>query len=287
MNHDLFPIYTQCFPGYPMREENFYDTLRPGSEFTHIIRAFDAKGNTVGFALVCGRTITLICVLPDYRGQGYGALLLKKAERLIRADHINTPIILGYDTAHYIFQGVPIEYGAVGFFEKYGYTAPETTMNMGLELVDFDIERLNLPEPEGIRFRLAEESDRPALIAAIEDTNPEWHDYFADYEDAIMLAVSDTKIIGFQMLDMDGVRLQNAHEKMGCIGCVGIINEAREKGIGRRMVAEGICWLREQGCVAIELLYVAIPEWYEKLGFYSVSKQWMGRKDCMKVARCK
>ncbi|MCL2717887.1 MAG: GNAT family N-acetyltransferase [Lachnospiraceae bacterium] len=276
-NHDLFYLYASCFPDYPLTAECFFDSLKPDNELTHVIRAFDTAEKMIGFAIICRNTITLICVLPEYRGKGHGARLLDEAEKYIRANNNYAPIILGY-ARHYIFQGVPLDYGSIGFFEKYGYTAPETTMNMGLKLADFDFRELNLPEPDDVTFRLAGKADKKALDIAIEDADSSWHQFFVDYEDPVMLAVSGQKIIGFQMLEPYGARFRREHEKNGCIGCVGIIKEARERGIGRRMVAEGICWLKEQGCVEIELLYVGMIGWYEKLGFRPVSYQWMGKK---------
>jgi len=287
--NDLYQIYTHCFPDYPLPEEEFYDSLKPDSELTHTIRAFspdgkpshwDAKtnrsnGTLCGFALVNAKSITLMCVLPEYRNQGLGTWLLNEAENFIRKQHKSEPIILGH-AEHYIFQGVPVEYGAVSFFEKRGYCADETTVNMWLKLEDYDFNKLNLPEPEGITFRLATEADEAALWAAIDEVLPEWHALFND--DKVMLAMSGNQIVGFQQLDIEGARFRNLGEKAGFIGCVGIIKDVRKQGIGRRMVTEGIKWIKEQGGEAIELLYVAIPDWYERLGFEPVSYQWMGKR---------
>jgi beta-N-acetylhexosaminidase len=219
----------------------------------------------------------LICVLEEYRGKGYGARLLHEAENFIRFNDETAEIILGFADC-YIFQGVPLDLGSIGFFEKYGYRASETTMNMGLLLADFDYAELALPEFDDVTFRLALEADKEALDIAVEDAEPSWLPYFAGFEDPVLLAMSGDKIIGFQIIDAYGARFRREKDIIGCIGCVGVIREARERGIGRRMVAEGICWLKEQGCVKIELLYVGMEGWYERLGFQPISYLWMGRK---------
>ncbi|MCL2050726.1 MAG: GNAT family N-acetyltransferase [Lachnospiraceae bacterium] len=272
---DLFPIYLLCFPDYPLGEEVFFDLLKP--EQNHVIKAFSGDGQTVGYAVICDNTITLICVLPLYRKKSHGRKLLQEAENFIRSKDKNGPVILGFAN-NYIFQGVPLDYGSVGFFEKYGYHADYHTTNMKLKLSDFDFGKLSLNEPEDISSRLAKETDKPALMEAVLDAQPLWQHYFADYDDVVMLTLYGDKIIGFLMLERDGARFKNDGGKSASIGCVGIIHEARGRGIGQRMVAEGVRWLKEQGCLEIELLYVAMVGWYEKLGFYPVSKQWMGGK---------
>jgi len=256
--NDLYQIYNYCFPDYPISEEEFYELLKPDSEFTHTIRTFspDSNGTLCGFALVCTNSITMLCVLPEYRNQGLGTWLLNEAEKYIHDKNKSETIILGY-AEHYIFQGVPVEYGAVPFFEKRGYHADEITVDMGLNLLDFDLGKLNLPEPEGITFRMATEADEAALWAAIEEVDPKWHDYFDD--DNVMLAMSGEQIVGFQQLDIEGARFKKPGEEAGFIGCVGVVEEMRERGIGLRMVAEGIKWIKEHGGTAIELLYVGIP----------------------------
>ena len=65
---------------------------------------------------------------------------------------------------------------------------------------------------------------------------------------------------------------------MGSISCVGVVKEAREQGIGMQMVLEGIKWLQRQGSGSVELLYVALVDWYRKLGFQVNQRQWMGQK---------
>ena len=38
-------------------------------------------------------------------------------------------------------------------------------------------------------------------------------------------------------------------------------------------------WLKEQGCGSIELRYVALEDWYHKVGFCTFQRMWMGEKN--------
>lgn len=275
----MFSIYEQCFPHYPLAEGSFDELLQIGSKSTHVIKASIGAGqNTIGYAVIRGNSITLLCVLENFRGRGHGAWLLREAEDYLRAKN-ESHILLGI-ADHYIFQGVPLDYGSVGFFEKYGYRADEILMNMGLSLAGFDITKLKLREPENVIFRLAKETDQAALLLAVKEAEPEFLPFFADYDGVTMLALAEQKIIGFQMLDVDGARFKIASPggRSGSIGCVGIIPDARGQGIGLRMVAEGANWLKEQGSVSAHLLYVGLKDWYERIGFQPTSRQWMGKK---------
>jgi ribosomal protein S18 acetylase RimI-like enzyme len=272
---DIFNLYNNSLPAYKMTEEVWHDWLKP--EKAKIIRAYESA-ETIGFSLIHGSSVALLCVAEEYRGRGHGSRLLKESEEHIKSSGADK-IILGQGR-HYILQGVPAgNPSAVSFFEKRGYSAEWTSVNMDIRLAEFDSAALNLPPlPEGVSFRMAEEKDKSALLAAVEDADSEWVHIFEDVGDPVMLAVKDGEIVGFQILASEGARFFTGDEKRGCIGCVGVINKARELGIGRRMVAEGMNLLKKQGCASVELRYVEIVDWYKKLGFYVVAEQWMGEK---------
>jgi len=280
MFSDIYGLYNKCFPAYEMTEEGFNDWLCP--EKAHIIRAFNNE-KLAGFSMLHGNSIVLLCVDEKERGKGLGSKLLKESEEHIKSTGAEK-IILGHG-AYYVFQGVPAENPAsVSFFEKRGYSAEWTSVNMGIRLADFDASVLNIPpKPDSVTFRFAEDADKPELLKAVEDADSDysgsnWVRIFKDCEAPVMLAVQNNEIMGFQILDTDGTRFSMAGEKVAAIGCVGVIHKARELGIGRRMVVEGMEWLREQGSTFVELLYVEIVDWYKKLGFYVTGEQWMGEK---------
>lgn len=269
----LFGIYSRCFPSYPTTREIFERQLRP--DLAHMLTRRE-DGKLAGFALVHGGSIPLLCVDEPYRGRGIGSALLAECETYIRSQG-GEHVTLGVGP-HYLLQGVPTG-PAVDFFEKRGYIADWTSINMELGLDGFDRDSLTIPPaPEGLRFRFAEESDRAELLTAVEAAEEGWVGIFADCADPILLAELDGKIAGFEILTTSGGYFVKPGEQVGCIGCVGVIPARRERGIGMAMVAEGAQWLKGQGCTLIELRYTWLDGWYGKLGFHTVSRQWMGEK---------
>jgi ribosomal protein S18 acetylase RimI-like enzyme len=274
MYRDIFKLYNRCLPDYKMDEAEWLSWLKP--EKAHIIRAHSGE-NLAGFSLIHGNSIALLCIDEKYQKQGFGSKLLADSETHIKS--IGTDRIILGRGAHYVLQGVPNDNPeVVGFFEKRSYSAEWTSVNMATRLEDFNISAFNIPPlPQNISFRFAEDADTPALLAAVEDADSGWIGVFEDCADPVMLAIRENEIAGFQILAPEGARF-SPDEKAGCIGCVGVIHKARALGIGRRMVAEGMKWLKEQDCMVIELRYVEIVDWYKKLGFYVTQEQWMGEK---------
>lgn len=271
---EYYELYMKCFPDYPTDQETFQSVLRP--EQAHII-VQKADEKLVGFAMVHGNSIPILCVDEEYRNHGIGSTLLTKAERTISA--------LGYQKAvlgcgpHYLLQGVP-EGPSVDLFKRRGYTAEWTSINMELDLSEFDPDKLSIPPaPEGLKYRFAEKSDLPALLKAVEAAESGWVSIFADCSDPILLAELDGKIAGFEILCTTGGYFTRPAERVGSVGCVGVVPDMRQRGIGMDMVAKGVQWLGAQGCTQIELRYTWLESWYGKLGFKTVSRQWMGEKE--------
>ena len=115
-------------------------------------------------------------------------------------------------------------------------------------------------------------------MQAVQDAHSAWRQVYQSCTDPILVAELNGKIAGFEILAPDGGRFADKNEKVGAIGCVGVVHNYRRKGIGLQMVAEGASWLKEQNCSSIELRYVELVEWYEKLGFRVARRQWMGEK---------
>ncbi|MDR0222998.1 MAG: GNAT family N-acetyltransferase [Oscillospiraceae bacterium] len=265
----MFRVYGRCFPDYPASKELFAEFL----EDARVIRAYDGS-NVIGFSVVHKNIIKLLCADGEYGGKGRGSGLLKQSEEYIKSRG-HTKIVLG-GAINEIFQGVPEDYGAVGFFERRGYRAERTSVNMSLPLETFGAPRTYVPpKPDGVAFRFAEKSERGALITAVKDANKDWLGIFSESKEPVMVAVSNGEIAGFQIVSADGARfLYN-----DCaIGCVGVVHKARKRGIGLSMVAEGAAYLKKRGRKSVELLYTELEGWYGKLGFKTVSRQWMEEK---------
>lgn len=274
--HDLYEIYSEAMPRYPLTFSRFDDMI--SKDGSHLFTAENAD-KVIGFCVVSGNNIVLLCVKKEYRHCGYGKHLLVMAEDFISADY-DEVILGGADGA---LQGVPCdndEESSVPFFEKRGYSADWTSVNMGLTLNEKSVSKLKeTPRPDGITYRFADDNDREKLLFAVKDAQADWFTIFEENNDApVLLAVCDDEIAGFEMAEEDGGMFFSDNEKHGMIGCVGVTHKYRRRGIGLAMTAEGSLSLYERNCKDIQLLYVERVAWYNKLGYEVTSRQWMGRK---------
>lgn len=270
----MYNLYTDCFPDYPVTLEDFHSNLKP--DYAELYRKYD-RDKLIGYCLVHDNSISMLCVAQPYRGKGLAEDLLKQAEKGIAKKNFKQ-ILLGRGK-DYLMQGVPLESkGAVEFFTKQGYHADWTSVNMTLKLGDYCPERIDIPKCEDVIFRLADRSEKGKVIEAVGKVIPEWQCYFENDEYVLVADLND-EIVGFEIISAHDGLFKKPVEKLGSIGCVGIIPEARCKGIGLRMVKAGADLLRMDGCTGVELRYVQLVDWYAKLGFVADKKMWMGEKD--------
>ena len=272
---DLYEIYCEAMPRYPLTFSRFDDMI--SKDGSHLFTAENAD-KVIGFCVVSGNNIVLLCVKKEYRHSNYGKHLLIMAEGFISASYDEA--ILGGGG---LFQGVPCdndEESSVPFFEKRGYDAEWTSVNMGLTLNEKSVSKLKeTPRTDGITYRFADDNDREKLLAAVKDAQEDWLPIFEENKDAsVLLAVCGDEIAGFEMVEEDGGMFFSDNEKHSMIGCVGVTHKYRRRGIGLAMTAEGSLSLYEKNCKDIQLLYVERVAWYNKLGYEVTSRQWMGRK---------
>ncbi len=272
---DLYDIYCEAMPRYPLTYERFRDILHRDN--SQIFTAENSK-TIIGFCVVNGNSVVILCVKNEYRHSGYGKHLLIMAEGFISANY--DEVVLGGGG---LFRGVPCDEGeesSVPFFEKRGYSADFTSVNMGLDLNEKAAAKLKeAPRPDGVTYRFAIDSDTEKLLAAVKDAEEDWLPIFKENKDApVLLAVCGDEIAGFEMVEEDGGMFFSDNDKHGLIGCVGVTHKYRRRGIGLAMTAEGSLLLYEKNCKDIQLLYVERVAWYNKLGYEVTSRQWMGRK---------
>lgn len=275
MLEKMYSIYKESFPKYPVSREAFHYSLKP--DYAQLFRKYD-KEKLIGYCIVKGGSVTMLCVSPRYRNRGIGSQLLSQAENWIAKQNISH-VTLGRGCGDYLLQGVPEENeGAVEFFKKHGYTADFTSVNMKLKMGDYCPQRLNIPQCGEATFRVAAANELPAVREAVSKVAEDWVCYFGGDGEDCLVAEKDGEIVGFELLSADGGLFKKPHEKLGSIGCVGVIPEARKHGIGLRMVMAGADMLKKQGCTGIELRYVELVDWYGKLGFTADKRMWMGEK---------
>lgn len=273
----LYALYGECFPCYPLSREWFFSllALEQGKVFTRW-----EDGALAGAAVLHGDSLPLLCVGENFRGRGLGSQLLAQAEEYTKSQG-HSQVVLGQGP-HYLFQGVPEENpGALEFFQKRGYQAAWFSVNMRLDLAGYDPGQVDIPPvPEDVAFRLLETGEEPALLAAVEDAQPAWLEFYQGCPSPILVAVEQGRLVGFAMVPPEGGRFLGDVEKPGSLECVGVVKSHRNRGIGMGMVLAGIRWLKEQGCGSIELRYVALEDWYHKVGFCTFQRMWMGEKAC-------
>ena len=125
MSH--YEIFRECFPGLKLTSD-LYKRLA-GEERC---KSFDLPE---GFALVCGNSLRLLCVLPQERGKGAGTRLFRAAADYIRAQG-HTRMEVGSPDSE-LFIGAPED--SCGFFEKLGCT-------FGEKVAEMSAWKLELPE---------------------------------------------------------------------------------------------------------------------------------------------
>ncbi len=274
--YPYYELYLRCFPEFPVTYRTFLQTLRP--ERGQIFAQWD-RGALAGYALAHGSSMAMLCVEESHRRQGMGNWLMAQAEAA--ACRQSEPRMSLGQGAHYLFQGVP-EGPAVDFFRERGYRAQWSSVNMSLSLGGFSLEKLDIPPgPEGLSYRFAEAGDREALLAAVKEAKSTWTSIFETCQDPVLLAVLEGEIAGFLILDPEGGHFSAPppRQRVGSIGCVGVVPDRREQGVGLRMVAHGADWLKSQGSTQAELRYTWLESWYGRLGFSTTCRQWMAEKN--------
>lgn len=110
---DLYEIYCEAMPRYPLAYERFRNILHKDN--SQIFTA-ESSETIIGFVVVNGNSVVILCVKKEYRHSGYGKHLLIMAEGFISANY--NEVILGGGG---LLQGVPCdndEESSVPFFEK-------------------------------------------------------------------------------------------------------------------------------------------------------------------------
>lgn len=251
-----YEIFLQCFPEMKLSESQF--NALSGIERGNV---FKCSG---GFAVTCGNTLRLLCVLPEMRGNGLGTSLLKRTEK-----HI---ISVGYDRAELggtdseLFIGAPES--AADFFRKRGYSLTDRVAEM-------------YGTPETLRTAPEAPADfglfhGDGLIDAVSAVEPEWTQYFNGGE--IFCGTVGGKIASFCIIDDDMECLFSDGSRIGSIGCVGTVPEFRRRGIGLKMVELAARELYRRGCGKIFIHYTDVYDWYSRLGFKTGYMLYLGGK---------
>lgn len=269
--NDLLNLYNRCVPpSYRVTAEAF-DGLTDGGE---LFTRYDG-GKLIGYALVRGSSLTMLCVDAAYRRRGIGSSLLKQAETSAKSGG-KSRLILGHGS-DYVLQGVPTEEDAHRFFESHGYACIGYTWDMILPLPPEKTVKI----PDGVTFALA--SPDESILDAVKAVEPSWLGVYETTDEDVLLANVSGKIAGFCIPAAwsrfcDARNDASVCRHTGSISCVGVLPGYRSRGVGSAMVQQAARYLTDNGCTRAELLYTSIPHWYGKLGFVPLHRLWMGEK---------
>lgn len=279
MKTEVYRLFLICFPDFPMPEDVFLKLL--DADKCKFIPYYEHE-TLAGCAAVCGDSVRLLCVLPDYRGRGIGSKLLRECEKTISANGFDKAV-LGGDSQLFIGAVTPEEQWndmRNRFFEREGYTAANGCIEMKMSLADFDFDKLDIPVcPENVSFGYIGEEEKEELYAAVRAVNPEWTVFFT-FESPVYTAKLDGKIAGFCIVDEDAdTIISNGENNVGVIGCVGVVPEMRRNGIGLAMVANATQDIKNKGCDDSFIHYTYLDWWYGRLGYKTFLRYWFGEKD--------
>lgn len=280
----MLNIYNKSIPFLQTDLFNFESRLRLTDDSTYYIEEVDST--PVGFAVVNQNSILALCVSPEYQNRGIGSKLLYSAENDIKKRGYKY-IVLGCSVKTYLCQGVPYNdhYNCYGFFEKHGYSASWSSIDMVLPLDDFSLEKNQIPtDPDAVVFRYAQKEDQEFLLDSVAKVDPSWCKYYDSAKESVKelvyLAEEGGQILGFVMLCQDNMPFAiNFNGRVGGLGCLGVIPEKREKGIGLQLAARGTHELKQMGCDYSYLGYTWLEDWYGLLGYKRYARFWMGEKE--------
>jgi beta-N-acetylhexosaminidase len=227
--------------------------------------------------------IALLMVHPDFQRRKIGSRLHDYA-LLYLSDQNMKRAQLGAGAGERFWNGVPSDLtAAVPFFEARGWEFTETAHDLTRSLHDYET-------PDTIRERLAQASvvvqpatpeQVPLILAFEERAFPNWFPYFRDTaergrpDDLLAAWNREGEVVGSLLMfskdsphsEMDRIWQAMLGADMGGLGCVGVAESERERGIGLGMVARASEILRERGVGNCHVGWTWLLDWYGQLGY--------------------
>ncbi len=279
MKNRIYQLFQKCFPNLPVCRDVFFRLF--DYETCKIITK-DHSGQLIGFSAVQDNSILLLCIDPKFQGLGFGTQLVKESEDLIRLSGYSSAILGGTDSK--LFLGAPTAEAQWReqrnhFFETCGYSADDGCLEMIMPLSAYRPEQLTIPlDPPGITFGYWDNKDKSGLLAAVGEVEADWVKYFRQ-DVPIYAAMEQNRCVGFTILSFnDDTLYSNGRDKVGMVGCVGVIPDRRSHGIGLAMVAHATHELKKRGSDLSYIHHTYLDKWYGRLGYQSFLFYWFGHK---------
>ncbi|MCG8350899.1 MAG: GNAT family N-acetyltransferase [Chloroflexales bacterium] len=221
--------------------------------------------------------IDVLAVAPAMQRQGIGHALLEWAEERLATQGCIT-VRLGGSLRPFT-PGLPMELGAMPFFERYGYEATGEVYDVARRLSDYQPLRI---APAGhITVEPVQSSQVQLLLAFLHTAFPErWEGECREYlrrggqsSDYLALWV-DGSIEGFcQVAFEDSLRPIERFfpgrlpRPWGQLGPIGVGRSCRGKGYGAFLLDAGLRYLSAKGVDGCVIDWTDLTAFYEKFGF--------------------
>lgn len=227
--------------------------------------------------------IKLVMVAPERQRQGYGRKLLQAVFNCLQEARVNN-MGLGAHGGSYFWPGVPDNLmAAENFFAANGWRYDETCADLIQDIRDYFVPDV-VREPirrNGVHLSVAAERDATELLQFEAEHFPYWHRYFelavgqGFWGDILLVRGSDQRLIGTTLIsdpgstwEPSGILWQEAlGERTGSIGCLGVMESCRERGLGLMLAAYATEALMQRGIVTSYLGWTGLVDWYGKLGY--------------------
>ncbi len=254
----------------PVSEERFFQQVVMDDNFDRELALSLVKdGRIIGFCLGVKRKypyltrgmepdrgwISIMYVLPEYRKQGYGKILLDEVEKRLKECRTKEITLCAY-SPNYFTPGIDINYeAALSFFEKNEYAKTGDAVSMQRSLFTYSIPSHTLQKMEDFQkkgWKFCSYSNE-YMDEVLDFTKKEFDAGWVrnilqalrkkEAEDTILLAVDEkNQVVGYCMRKIDGNDAR--------FGPIGVKEDLRSSGIGgilfdlqmREMQKRGICY---------------------------------------------
>lgn len=236
------PINETRFLQQVLLDENFDKDLAP---------VLLVQGKVVGFCLGIKRKypyltrgleesrgwISIMFILPEMQGKGYGTILLEEMERRLKLQYTEEITLCAY-SPNYFTPGVDLNYEkAIHFFDSHGYVRGDQAVSMQRDLFNYVVpveteKKMMQLNKEGFSFcTFSSQYMEKLLMFAGDEFGGGWMKNILDAirkgeaEDTILLALDEKKqVVGYCMRKIDGNDAR--------FGPIGVKESLRSYGIG-------------------------------------------------------
>jgi len=251
-----------------------------------IVTALERKAGTLT------GTISALFVASHVQRKGIGSALYTTARQHFRRVGAESVRLGGGEVR--LWAGVPQNLpGATSFFQKHGWKFSHVCYDLTQHMQTYTTPPTvyHRMATEGIRFELATPEQADEVCAFEQREFPQWLDAFqgiielGDYHDLLLARDHTGKIIGSLILYTS--QSHPAREDVlwsallgsnaGALGCVGIAEAERGRGVGLALVARASEILKERGVEICYVHWVVLTDFYGKLGYIV----WRGYEMCV------